>query len=128
MKMSSLTDLFAKWTQAKSQWVNTADDLALSTQEHAESKRWLAEIEADIMLAMTEQDIPNAQFEDKTFKRANKEVKVVDEPLARLLIAERGIQDAFMKITQKELKAQGLDRECVSIELHPSLKVEVTDA
>jgi hypothetical protein len=128
MKMSSLTDLFAKWTQAKSQWVNTADDLALATQEHAESKRWLAEIEADIMLAMTEQEIPKAQFEDKVFKRANKEVKVVDEPLARLLIAERGIQDAFMKITQKELKAQGLDRECVSIELHPSLKVEVTDA
>jgi hypothetical protein len=126
--MPNLTDLFAKWTQAKSQWVNTADDLALATQEHAESKRWLAEIETDIMLAMTEQDIPNAQFEDKVFKRANKEVKVVDEPLARLLIAERGLQDAFMKITQKELKAQGLDRECVLIELHPSLKVEVTDA
>jgi hypothetical protein len=126
--MPKLTDLFAKWTQAKSQWVNTADDLELATQEHAESKQWLAEIETDIMLAMTEQDIPNAQFEDKVFKRANKEVKVVDETLARLLIAERGIQDAFMKITQKELKAQGLDRECVSIELHPSLKVEVTDA
>lgn len=126
--MPDLMTLFAKWEQAKSQWVRTADDLALSTQEHAESKRWLAEIESDIMLAMTEQDIPNAQFEDKVFKRANKEVKVVDEPLARLLIAERGLQDAFMKITQKELKAQGLDRECVSIELHPSLKVEVTDA
>jgi hypothetical protein len=126
--MPNLTDLFAKWEQAKSQWVRTADDLALSTQEHAESKRWLAEIEADIMLAMTEQDIPNAQFKDMVFKRGNKEVKVVDEPLARLLIAERGIQDAFMKITQKELKAQGLDRECISIELHPSLKVEVTDA
>ena len=126
--MPDLITLFAKWEQAKSQWVRTADDLALSTQEHAESKRWLAEVEADIMLAMTEQDIPNAQFEDKVFKRVNKEVKVVDEPLARLLIAERGLQDAFMKITQKELKAQGLDRECVSIELHPSLKVEVTDA
>jgi hypothetical protein len=126
--MPDLMTLFAKWEQAKSQWVRTADDLALSTQEHAESKRWLAEVEADIMLAMTEQDIPNAQFEDKVFKRVNKEVKVVDEPLARLLIAERGLQDAFMKITQKELKAQGLDRECVSIELHPSLKVEVTDA
>jgi len=125
--MPSLTDLFAKWTQAKSQWVNTGVDLALATQEHALSKRWLAEIETDIILAMTEQDIPNAQFEDKVFKRANKEVKVVDEPLARLLIAERGIQDAFMKITQKELKAQGLDRECVSIELHPSLKVELSE-
>lgn len=126
--MLSLTDLFAKWEQAKSQWVKTADDLAIATQEHTESKRWLAEIEADIMLAMTESDIPNAQFKDKVFKRVNKEVKVVDEPLARLLIAERGLQDAFMKITQKELKAQGLDRECVSIELHPSLKVEVADA
>ena len=126
--MPDLMTLFAKWEQAKSQWVNTADELAIATQEHAESKRWLAEIEADIMLAMTEQDIPNAQFEDKVFKRVNKEVKVVDEPLARLLIAERGLQDAFMKITQKELKAQGLDRECVSVELHPSLKVEVTDA
>ena len=125
--MPDLMTLFAKWEQAKSQWVNTADDVAIATQEHAESKRWLAEIEADIMLAMTEQDIPNAQFEDKVFKRANKEVKVVDEPLARLLIAERGLQDAFMKITQKELKAQGLDRECVSIELHPSLKVEVSE-
>lgn len=126
--MPDLMTLFAKWEQAKSQWVNTADDLAIATQEHAESKRWLAEVEADIMLAMTKQDIPNAQFQDKVFKRVNKEVKVVDEPLARLLIAERGLQDAFMKITQKELKAQGLDRECVSIELHPSLKVEVTDA
>ena len=121
--MPDLMTLFAKWEQAKSQWVNTADDLAIATQEHAESKRWLAEVEADIMLAMTEQDIPNAQFQDKVFKRANKEVKVVDEPLARLLIAERGLQDAFMKITQKELKAQGLDRECISVELHPSLKV-----
>jgi hypothetical protein len=44
-----------------------------------------------------------------------------------LLIAERGIQDAFMKITQKELKAQGLDRECISVELHPSLKVELAE-
>lgn len=122
-----LTDLFAKWEQAKTNWVCTADDLAIATQEHAESKRWLAEVEADIMLAMTEQNIPNVQFKDKVFKRVNKEVKVVDEPLARLLIAERGLQNAFMKITQKELKAQGLDRECISVELHPSLKVEVTE-
>lgn len=125
--MPDLMTLFARWEQAKSQWVNTADDVAIATQEHAESKRWLAEVEADIMLAMTEQDIPNAQFKDKVFKRANKEVKVVDESLARLLIAERGLQNAFMKITQKELKAQGLDRECISVELHPSLKVEVTE-
>lgn len=122
--MSDLTTLFAKWTQAKSQWVNTSNALALATLEHEESKRFLAEVEADILLAMTEQGIRNVQFEDRIFKRDKKKVKVVDKQLAFSLIAKRGIQEKFMKITQEALKENGLG-ECISIELHPSLKVEV---
>jgi hypothetical protein len=125
-----LLELCNLWKRANERRVATQNALKVAKQEDDLAKQELEEIANELLVEMTSQDVPSVNFEGLTFDSHGVSTKrYINEGLAKLIIAERGLQEAFMKVTLKGLEeSKLLDVEgIVSIEEHPVLKIKEAD-
>jgi hypothetical protein len=124
----SLFQLHALWDEAKSECTRTANALKDAESEYKNAKKWLDECEQMMLGFMLENGIPNAIFDAVQFTPDWKVSRHVNQDKARLLIAEKNLQDTFLKLhkfTQADLTRLKLDDEGLVIEESlPSLKVK----
>jgi hypothetical protein len=124
----SLVQLHALWDEAKSECTRTANALKDAKSEYDDSKKWLDECEQMMLGFMLENGIPNVIFDDVQFIPDWRASRQVDQDKARLLIAEKNLQDTFLKLhkfTQADLTRLKLDDEgLVTEESLPTLKVK----
>jgi hypothetical protein len=122
-----LLELCNLWKHASQRRVATQNTLKVAKQEDDLAKKELDEIANELLVEMMSQEKYTVIFEDLTFDSHGVSTKrYINEGLAKLIIAERGLQEAFMKVTLKGLEeSKLLDVEgIVSIEEHPVLKVK----
>ena len=124
----SLFQLHALWDEAKSECTRTANDLKDAESDYKNAKKWLDECEQMMLGFMLENGIPNAIFDDVKFTPDWKVSRHVNQDKARRLIAEKNLQDTFLKLhkfTQADLTRLKLDDEgLVTEESLPTLKVK----
>lgn len=124
----SLVQLHALWDEAKSECTRTANAKKDAESKYENAKKWLDECEQMMLGFMLENGIPNVIFDDVKFTPDWRASRQVDQDKARLLIAEKNLQDTFLKLhkfTQADLTRLKLDDEgLVTEESLPTLKVK----
>lgn len=127
----SLSALYQQWDEAKKEATRTAEAVKVAKEEYELAKQWLDECQQMMLGFMLENSIPNAMFDSLNFSTGWSVSRHVDQDKAKLLIAEKNLQDTFLKLsklTQADLTRLKLDDEgLVTEESLPTLKVKAVD-
>lgn len=129
----SLSTLYQQWDEAKKEATRTAEAVKVAKEEHELAKQWLDECEQMMLGFIIENKTrdEDAIFDGLQFYPDWKTSRHVNQDLAKLLIAEKNLQDTFLKIsklTQADLTRLNLDDEgLVTEESLPTLKVKSVD-
>lgn len=127
----SLSALYQQWDEAKKEATRTAEAVKVAKEEYDLAKQWLDECQQMMLGFMLENNIPNAMFDSLNFSTGWSVSRHVNQDKAKLLIAEKNLQDTFLKlskITQEDLKRLKIESEgIVSDEYLPTLKHNPVD-
>lgn len=127
----SLSALYQQWDEAKKEATRTAEAVKVAKEEYDLAKQWLDECQQMMLGFMLENNIPNAMFDSLNFSTGWSVSRHVNQDKAKLLIAEKNLQDTFLKLsklTQADLTRLKLDDEwLVTEESLPTLKVKAVD-